>query len=124
MSHTSGPWQREDSTIYSSMHHGWQKGVEIFRNRFTCIVQRDSCVGDEEHEANARLIAAAPELLEALEPFAKFAEHWDARPPGGLARNDEDEVYTIHLIPGGPPASITLGHLRAARAVIRKARGE
>jgi hypothetical protein len=24
-------------------------------------------------DANARLIAAAPELLEALEPFAKFA---------------------------------------------------
>lgn len=30
-------------------------------------------VNSERHMANAKLIAAAPDLLEALEPFAKFA---------------------------------------------------
>lgn len=59
-------------------------------------------------------------LREALKPFAEFAEQWDARPPGGSAKRDDDIVYSIHLIPGAPPASITLGHLRAAARVLKK----
>jgi hypothetical protein len=34
---------------------------------------RSTHVSVAERNANGRLIAAAPELLEALEPFAKFA---------------------------------------------------
>lgn len=49
-----------------------------------------------EDKANANLIAAAPELLEALEPFAQFA----CSPPG------ECECHNCH-----------------ARDVIAKARG-
>jgi hypothetical protein len=64
--HTPGPWLREGNTIYALMHHGWRKGVEQMRNRFTTFVQKDREISDKELEANARLICAAPELLEAL----------------------------------------------------------
>lgn len=64
--HTPGPWLREGNTVYALMHAGWRKGGEQFKNRFSAYVQADRECSDDEHEANARLIAAAPELLEAL----------------------------------------------------------
>lgn len=66
-SHTPGPWLRENNTVYSLMHYGWRKGTELFKNRFHTYVQADKECPDDEHEANVLLIAAAPELLEALE---------------------------------------------------------
>jgi hypothetical protein len=65
--HTPGPWLRIGTTVYALMHDGWKRGVEQFKNRFTVQVQRDRECSEEEAEANARLIAAAPDLLEALE---------------------------------------------------------
>jgi hypothetical protein len=65
--HTPGPWARIGTTVYALMHDGWKRGVEQFKNRFTVQVQRDRECSEEEAEANARLIAAAPDLLEALE---------------------------------------------------------
>lgn len=55
--HTRGPWYRSGKTVYALNEQGF--------NRFSALVQ-DARTGDEELEANARLIAAAPELLEAL----------------------------------------------------------
>jgi len=64
--HTLGPWLRDGNMIYSLMHAGWRKGEELFKNRFHAYVQSDRECPDEEHEANVKLIAAAPDLLEAL----------------------------------------------------------
>lgn len=58
--HTPGPWFRDGKTVYALMHAGWRKGVELFKNRFYASVQRDAECSEEEAEANARLIAAAP----------------------------------------------------------------
>jgi len=63
--HTPGPWIRDGRTVYALMPAGWRKGVEIFKNRFWVTVQKDPECSEEEAEANARLIAAAPELLDA-----------------------------------------------------------
>jgi hypothetical protein len=55
-SHTPGPWHFDGESIYSD-------AAEV-------IVSRPQYVGGANHNertANARLIAAAPELLEALE---------------------------------------------------------
>ena len=74
--HTPGPWLREGNTIYALMHDGWRKGVEQFRNRFFAQVQVDVSCGDEERNANALLIAAAPEqnteLTTAIEIIEKY----------------------------------------------------
>lgn len=61
--------------------------------------------------ADARLMAAAPDLAEALEPFASlYADHMADLP-------DEDRVLYIG-------DGIRLGDLRRARAALSKAKGE
>lgn len=64
--HTPGPWEKDGLTVYALMHAGWHKGVEQFKNRFFCGVQGDVECSTRELDANARLIAAAPDLLAAL----------------------------------------------------------
>ena len=56
--HTSGPW--------------WNDGLRIEANhrRWPVALVKDM---EDETEANARLIAAAPELLETLEAVLKHA---------------------------------------------------
>lgn len=67
MSHTPGPWLIEKSLVYSLMHHGWRKGIEEFKNRFSCRIEHDISCDAEERKCTVDLIAAAPELLEMLE---------------------------------------------------------
>ena len=52
--HTPGPWKFESGTIRSVPANYWLASMNSFE-------------GAVNHEANARLIAAAPELLAALE---------------------------------------------------------
>lgn len=64
--HTPGPWMVEGRTVYALNDDGY--------NRFSALVQDAHTPGDEL-EANAQLIAAAPELLEALEALtANYAD--------------------------------------------------
>lgn len=76
MSHTPGPWTYDDESVTGSVWSGnapsgaWPTGV--------CVA---SVLGDSaESEANARLIAAAPELLEALEECLEWIRQ-NGRPP-------------------------------------------
>lgn len=73
--HTPGPWLREGNTIYTLTHSGWRKGVEQLCNRFAAHVAayHVDCQ-PEEMEANVQLMAAAPDLLEALKGFIDGAE--------------------------------------------------
>ena len=74
----------------------------------------------EEAQANANLIAAAPDLLEAVEPFAAFIDHLEER------FDAENEYALADVVTKGKVSVsvLTIGHLRAARAAIKKARGE
>ena len=97
--HTPGPWKHEDRTyVYALNEQG--------SNRFYVDVQRGRANGEltqlAELLANARLIAAAPDLLEACEHFMKSME---AAMTDGLQLN----------LPM---------HEQAMRAAIRKAKGE
>lgn len=63
---TPGPWEVDGNTVYALESAGWHRGVERMQNRFSALVQSPR-TSSSELEANARLIAAAPDLLEALE---------------------------------------------------------
>lgn len=62
------------TTVYTLEHHGWIKGVEVFRNRFYASVQRGPDTPIEELEAVARLMTAAPDLIAALTQIQLMAE--------------------------------------------------
>ena len=64
--HTPGPWLLQETTVYALNEE------RIPVNRFTASIDsgwrnEKSRISRKEVEANARLISAAPELLEALE---------------------------------------------------------
>lgn len=66
----------------------------------------------------ARLIAAAPDMLAALEPFSTIAGEYFAQ-----NLNRDDIVASIKR-PDGTRLDITAGHLFDARAAISKATAE
>jgi hypothetical protein len=78
--HTKGPWLMlptvgGDKSIFieAGDEPGLSRG-EWYRC-LRCEVDRDDCC-TETAEANARLIAAAPDLLAACEAFAKWFDGW------------------------------------------------
>ena len=95
--HTPGPWERDGEYVQQA----GQTEVGI------CSVLNMDEGGNKGWyhgpvtQANARLIAAAPELLEALEPFVK--------------RSCSDETITLVL---------KTADVARARAAIAKAKGE
>ena len=56
--HTNGPWGYEDFTLSSD--------IVAIGQKLVATVQSRCCNSPEEMRANAKLIAAAPEMLEAL----------------------------------------------------------
>jgi hypothetical protein len=64
MVHTPGPWLREGRFVYA-LRDTFFAGKPAKENIFDCCVQGHG-TPEEEKEANARLIAAAPELLKYL----------------------------------------------------------
>ena len=65
--HTPGPWN-----VAEDQHNDYQHAVAA-RNglHVGCAYHTDPCRMTREEKANAHLIAAAPELLEALEAMRK-----------------------------------------------------
>ena len=65
---TPGPW-----------HIGMKPGPIIYDEKSNQVANMcDGLYGDEENRANARLIATAPELLEALEWFVNQIKDFGA----------------------------------------------
>jgi hypothetical protein len=71
LQHTPGPWTYQYSPWHSD-HAGEIPAFEIFGEEKICDTNEDR--PREEQEANACLIAAAPELLEALEQQTDAAQ--------------------------------------------------
>lgn len=80
--HTSGPWKAEDnswevSTVYSA-------SGEVARCYIDSNVTEDTQDRLEPiKEANARLISAAPDLLEALQGMVAWADDLQRQDPAG-----------------------------------------
>ena len=98
--HTPGPWvvKRPKNP---------RDAIGLVSRQVGCMV-RDICIVEDfrnkENEANARLIAAAPELLDALERIANYSS-------GGV-------------IEDGTPRADRHDMIHIARAAIAKAKGE
>lgn len=82
MNHTPGPWKAFDNGHYHDVHVSQNEGDEEITETSPSIASvmqdrtRNHTKGREREAANARLIAAAPELLFALET----AKHdWENR---------------------------------------------
>ena len=91
---TTGPWMLSGRTVYALNDQGF--------NRFSALVQ-DAHTSAVELDANARLIAAAPELLGALEYLMAIAD-----------RSGRERYIQFQLTPE---------FLEPARAAIAKATG-
>ena len=83
--HTPGLWLVADTTVYSLQSDG-----HVLVNRFSAHVQTG--VGRDaqrtplaELEANARLMAEAPNLLAALQEVLPLAENWGHPDHPGIA---------------------------------------
>ena len=64
--HTPGPWALDDESIYAPDGEGWKQVAEIPNWR-----TNPGEVLTPEDNANARLIAAAPDMLDALRKAEK-----------------------------------------------------
>lgn len=74
--HTPGPWRFEEST----------KTIRAVPQNYW-LATMDSWDGAVDHEANARLIAAAPDLLEALELALVATDgNWEDRARAAIAK--------------------------------------
>lgn len=94
--HTPGPWgysQWPDQSIFNIHAGGFAEAFAVVKN----VENAHRGMGSVETRANARLIAAAPELLAALEAMLNYANL------GAYERADA---------------------VKAARAAIAKAKGE
>jgi hypothetical protein len=70
MAHTPGPWRVFGDSIRQEDGTPWCESHPICRVANANGAVADDCV-DPDSDANARLIAAAPELLEAVEALVK-----------------------------------------------------
>lgn len=97
--HTPGPWELSEGNTSLWAKSPWNARVRIAE------IKRHSPMNGIDSDANARLIAASPELLEALEKTVTWLKH--------LADREET------VKEGGP----VLETIREAREAIAKATG-
>lgn len=84
--HTAGPWNinRDESTSSCDPEKLSIEGGGLF------IAQVDHCM---HQEANAKLIAAAPCLLAALQAFERISDIWL---PATASEEHEGEMTALH----------------------------
>ena len=88
--HTQGPWQRDSNMIYELMPNGFKRGIAQFKNKWWASITRDSGCTPEEFESVVCKIAAAPDMLAALEAASAAMLTGD-----GDWSHEETEAYDI-----------------------------
>lgn len=111
MKHTAGPW-RADKLRYPG-------SISICTDESEPWVIAEICSGAGYHgdlhdEPNARLIAAAPDLLEALTELVRIRD-WCAQAGGAEGPLPQDVIHQFALM--------QIPAIDAARAAIAKAEG-
>ena len=119
---TKGPWKATHSDPAEGVDCWWITANVMDNNGEKEICSVPS--GYRSVDANAYLIAAAPDLFEALKPFVDWyniREHQRGL-TGGPKHDDDTPIFMAASIEG--EVLITLGALRRARAALLKATGE
>ena len=84
--HTPGPWRAELQTSITKGATVWSSGgMQICETGYAGFDQ-----------ANARLIAAAPDMLAAIQGALRIADLW--RPRGNWAEEHWEEGKTLHMM--------------------------
>lgn len=94
--HTPGPWiltprEGSDTTdIVSSCEHGWEIATVIggINDSFTEA-------GSAESIANAKLIAAAPDMYEAIQCALNLKDLWSAQQHGTISADHAGEMEAL-----------------------------
>ncbi len=77
--HTPGPWHLNGTSA-------WADSCKDRGSIFTCQLRTGTHIPADQNEANARLIAASPDLLAACKTALYWAEH-----PNGTAYPERDQ---------------------------------
>ncbi len=107
---TPGPWKAHNDIVTADIPRGEYRTTAVAYTGDEWRHLGGLCYGDEE-DANARLIAAAPEMYEALRSMVAGFKPFTFRPvgaPGSPAREEQDEQNRAHA---------------AARAALAKVEG-
>lgn len=109
--HTPGPW----TYFYKHKYDEWHVALPMDGSQMKTALCDDG-IQSANREADARLIAAAPEMAEALTPFKALADAYfrDGR---------RDDVPDETAVWGFNDWTLTAGDLRRACAVLSKAGG-
>ena len=101
--------EREGDLVYDLMHHGWRKGVEIFRNRWTAHFHFDKSVPEEERE---QIIEAARAGLDGIGRVETINVTGVTDSPScdrcGYTEEDQHIHGDHHLCPGTIPPTLRL----------------
>lgn len=116
--HTKGPWHIDPNSNTVYVAPGFDKRIADVRGWGWL---GDKPNGAEEQDANARLIAAAPDLLEALERLAGAVK--DYAEYHGPSEDHHPDDCPDDDCPGCAMDLSVSGAINAARAAIAKARG-
>lgn len=76
MSHTPGPWTCHSGMVWKTVENQWPKGSEVGIPIARMDREPNNGTLPVERDENARLIAAAPELLAALEAAHQYVIAW------------------------------------------------
>lgn len=100
---TKGEWGLDENVNCTTVIHSNEYSfAEVYYNEGAENEQGDY---EKEYYANAKLIAAAPDLLEALIPFASF-------PDEDFIEKESEEFFTM---------AVQIKHIIAAKKAIQKA---
>jgi hypothetical protein len=88
MSHTPGPWHWDSDPVKNDPTGRIRYRVCAVGKTITQVYYSSFEGGPTNAEADARLIAAAPELLEALKAMLEYANNGTAIHPGALVWDD------------------------------------
>ena len=87
--HTKGEWIRDKNFVYSLIQDGWDKGKPLMVNKFWLSVDGlNKYISEAEKEANARLIASAPDLLQTCMDLMDAFVHKENDKKGNKTRTD------------------------------------